>query len=445
MKRPNGLVMGKDKHERSRDSESRKSSRSDSHKKEEQSDQRMSASRCDRVKLDHILDQLSDRPSDVDIVRIDNSKMADPPAKAREAEISANETTAGSNMAAPFVPGAPTLNDVNVVEKIFSFMQALNDKIDAVKAPNADSAQPSSSRGPVHDISESEGECFSSDDASSDDQAHERAIDPLDMIDRLVSEAKAREQSSSDDSVSKAIAGLTGLFSSSDARGKPVFEKLAIAMNEALRSQPIDDFVKTTGEKYLIPSNIDNLVVPKTNSYVFESMAFGPRFLDLLLQKCQSILSKATVPLINFIGDVSAKAAKPPEDYIGAVGDSLRLITASFNYLSQTRKEIIKNDIKDPGLTKLCGWSTKVGQTELFPTDVAKQVDELRKVRKLRDSNPNKRSRKHHGSQGFRKDYRPYNRPSKGYNNASQSNQGYKRSRKPFLGNASKKGKPRPQ
>ena len=189
-------------------------------------------------------------------------------------------------------------------------------------------------------------------------------------------------------------------------------------------------------------------MVPKTNSYVFESLSFGPRFLDLLLQKCQLFLSKATIPLINLIGDVAAKEAKPTQDYVASAGDSLRLVTASFNYLSQTRKEIIKNDIKDPGLTKLCGWSTKVGQTELFPSDVAKQVDELRKVKKLRDSNPTKHSRKHHANQDFRREYRPYNRSSKGYSQSSQSSQssqGHKRSKKPFLGHPSKKGRSRPQ
>ena len=248
--------MGKDKYERSRDSESRKSSRSDSHKKVDKADQRMSASRCDTVRLDHIRDQLSDRPNNGDIGHEDNSKMADSPVKARESALSPNENT-GSNMAAPVVSTAPTcpsLTDVNVVEKIFSFMQTLNEKIDAVK-PNSD-PQPSTSRQSdhvIHDMSDSEGEYISSDD-DSDEQTDEPGTDPLDMIDKLVSEAKVREQSSSDDSVSKAIAGLTGLFSSSDVRGKPAFGDLAAAMNDALRSQPIEELVKVTGEKYLLPS-----------------------------------------------------------------------------------------------------------------------------------------------------------------------------------------------
>lgn len=56
---------------------------------------------------------------------------------------------------------------------------------------------------------------------------------------------------------------------------------------------------------------------------------------------------------------------------------------ASFNWLSHARKNNARSGVRDSSFAEICGWDTPVGTEKLWPFDVRKKVDELKKVKKL--------------------------------------------------------------
>lgn len=96
---------------------------------------------------------------------------------------------------------------------------------------------------------------------------------------------------------------------------------------------------------------------------------------------------------------------------------------ASFNWLSHSRKDNARANVKDSSFSELCSWDTKVGTDKLWPFDVRKKCDELRKTKKL--GTP---AFKHRGK-SFRK------KPSYNYKNSFKRRDN---NRKPFLGKSGK-------
>ena len=128
----------------------------------------------------------------------------------------------------------------------------------------------------------------------------------------------------------------------------------------------------------------------------------------------------------SFSGSPQAPAA-----YVDSFNDSLKLLTASFNWLTHCRKDIVRNDVKDPAIFDICGWDVPVGESHIFPFDVTKKVDESKKTKKLGSS---LRKRRHQQTKGYPYKARP-----------RQQNYGkhYKQSKKgkSFLGNSQAKKK----
>ena len=77
------------------------------------------------------------------------------------------------------------------------------------------------------------------------------------------------------------------------------------------------------------------------------------------LQKVQLTLLKGLAPL-SFINDIGTGKTKQPQEYLESMNDVLRLVTAAFSSLSQTRKDVIRTDVRDFNFAKLCTWDTPV-------------------------------------------------------------------------------------
>ena len=71
-----------------------------------------------------------------------------------------------------------------------------------------------------------------------------------------------------------------------------------------------------------------------------------------------------------------------PAAYLETFNDSVRLM-ASFNWLNHARKDNARSSVKDSSFSELCGWDTPVGKENLWPFDVRKKCDELKKTKKL--------------------------------------------------------------
>ena len=137
------------------------------------------------------------------------------------------------------------------------------------------------------------------------------------------------------------------------------------------------------------------------------------------------LLSKALVPVANMLNDIGLKQAKPLEQYMEPLNDSLRLMAAAFNFLNQTRKEISRIYVREMALGQLCKWDHEVGQDALFPFDVSKKCDELNNKRPHWPQRANFQShsykwpKKHqptsyHNYSGYCSSG-PYSKPKKGY------------------------------
>ena len=142
-----------------------------------------------------------------------------------------------------------------------------------------------------------------------------------------------------------------------------------------------------------IPQNVPNLTVPATNPDITKAMGNGGKQIDLQLYRTNALIAKAIVPLASFVADVGQKKEKPAAEYLEGINSSVRMLAAAFNFVNQSRKDVVRSFVKERGLGTLCKWDSPVGEEELFPFDVTKKCDELRKVRTLGTSSGSNKNR----------------------------------------------------
>ena len=181
------------------------------------------------------------------------------------------------------------------------------------------------------------------------------------------------------DKYAQAIGDIEKFFHNGDKTGESVNDKFAQIFDGGLCRQPNDKMLLEYMEKYPRPQNIPNLIVPKTNDAIWEAMKRGPQVTDASMQKVQTVLSKALVPIINLVDDIGSGkgTTKPVADYLNQLTDAFRLGSAAVSLLNQARRDIICNGLGYP-TSKICKWKFKVGDTELFEGDVAKKLKELK-------------------------------------------------------------------
>ena len=334
--------------------------------------------------------------------------------------------------------GGSDLSDLAMkVDQLFTLFGGLAQSMQTMQDP------PRSTRNPPHDMSDGEvssddNSCHSDDDKDPpqhDPQFNEiqgNATDPLAMY---AAQSHNDGPSSSTGEFDEAVASLAKFFhSSSEVTGKDITSNLADALNPSLRLKPHDGSIKELAAKYPYPGNVPHLKVPKTNPDIVVDLWKGSQYLDLLIQKCQMMTSKALVPMLTLLDEMRNNPSKPISSFTGPMHDSLRLLTASFNCMSQARKDVVRNNFRDAKLAKLCTWETPVGSDLLFDFDVLAKVSSLKKTPSLRDMlrksrkplkpyhNPRRPLHPQAGTSSGSNFYHSYNRPSS--NN----------SRKPFLG-----------
>ena len=190
-------------------------------------------------------------------------------------------------------------------------------------------------------------------------------------------------------------------FVRDDVLGDPVNQGIADVVNVGLRVRPKDDVIKEEAAGIHNPSNVPNLVVPMTNSDIEQALSRGTKILDGQLTRTTDVLAKGMVPLLRLASDLKDKTVKLAPGHCKGVLSSLKLLTAAFNYLNHSRKELIRNSIKNDVLRQLCSWKCKVGDKELFPFDVNKRVAELKKGQNL-------------GKQKSYRDFKRYDRSFRG-------------------------------
>ncbi len=112
-------------------------------------------------------------------------------------------------------------------------------------------------------------------------------------------------------------------------------------------------------EKYKRPGNVKTLVVPKTNSVVFSCLGKGPQVVDSALQRVTLLIMKGMIPTLQLIDLIGQGSQDSIQLHLEQMSDTIRLLAAAVNYISQARKDVIRNDLHG-SVARLCTWETPV-------------------------------------------------------------------------------------
>ena len=207
--------------------------------------------------------------------------------------------------------------------------------------------------------------------------------DPLDQLPGSADIAAAQADATDFD---KVLDGLAGFFDGQEETGDNLSVKLAECVGVSLRRRPNDARVKQVVSKLKFPANVPQLVVPSLNEDVRRALDSGGKVIEIGVFRCANLVAKALVPLLHMMDDIARGTVKPATSYLDGTEDSVRLLAAVFNILNHVRKDVARYHVQETALQSFCNWDCEVGMDKLFPFDVTKRCDEIRKVRKLGSS-----------------------------------------------------------
>ena len=104
--------------------------------------------------------------------------------------------------------------------------------------------------------------------------------------------------------------------------------------------------------------------------------------MDSALQQVTLLIMKGMIPTIQLIDLIGKGSQDSIQNHLEQMSDSVRLLSAAVNYLSQARKDVIRNDLHG-SVARFCTWETPVGVPTLFCDDVAKKFKESAEEYKL--------------------------------------------------------------
>ena len=88
-------------------------------------------------------------------------------------------------------------------------------------------------------------------------------------------------------------------YATAEKTGEDINSAFASIFNAGLRRQPNDKRLLELMEDYPRPGNVPLLIVPKTDEFAHNKLSKGPKLVDGLIQKIQTMMSKALVPLMR--------------------------------------------------------------------------------------------------------------------------------------------------
>ncbi|KAK3083349.1 hypothetical protein FSP39_020528 [Pinctada imbricata] len=202
------------------------------------------------------------------------------------------------------------------------------------------------------------------------------------------------------------LAELSECFGSDDKCGEPINEKLAKVANDGVRTKLNIEKIKETGEKYLRPKNVKNLVTPKVNEEIRPHLNRKVKNQDFRLQKTQSLVCKAIVPQLQQL-DLLMKAKisggqLPMKDMTQLAMDGLKLMTFVYCDLSYRRRELIIQPDANEEFRGLCSNDHPVTDN-LFGDDLGKKVEDMIKANKVGSKISGKKMQDGRHVTGFKK------------------------------------------
>lgn len=165
------------------------------------------------------------------------------------------------------------------------------------------------------------------------------------------------------------------LYNSEERLGEPVPDRAATFMNRALRSLLSPESEKDLLARYLRPSNLGNLVVPRVNQAVWRDLKKRTRESDLALQRGQNCIFRGMIPLVHSLTDLNAKHDK---DNRKRLLDGLQAVALGAHHISTSRRSFMAQDIR-PQFRQLCATSRPMTDMLFGPDqELEKQSRELK-------------------------------------------------------------------
>ena len=321
--------------------------------------------------------------------------------------------TSGVSMAAVTDGGTPT-NDGPVLDRMMGLLHNLSERMSALES------------GKTAELLSAESDFSDHESVCGENQADE--------LGQFLESGFAHALDNDGDSTAftGSLSALGAMFDSGNDVGKPIHENLAPILNAALRRKPVEEQVQKLVAKHKIPANVPNMTIPRLNQELFDVMNKDGKFRDIALQRCVGLVTKALIPLSSIISDVGSKTTKPIDHYLPQLNETLQLLTASVNYMNHARKDGIRASIRHLPMNKICNWETEVGTDLVFPFDVIKKLEDLKKAKKLTSTpTPSRKFGQGMGKWprsrfGLSRPYHPYTR--------QPSRQGSSTRKVPFLG-----------
>ena len=216
------------------------------------------------------------------------------------------------------------------------------------------------------------------------------------------------EEVNNDDLLSQ----ITTSLSSSDEAGPPVSDKLSRLVNDKFETEYTVEKRKEIVQKYKIPSNCNELFVPRVNTEIWTKLNANSKRSDIRMSVLQDTLVKVSSALIVTVDDLlNHREKKTTPDYkalIPRLTDSVALIGHVHKELSFKRRDAIRPYLNQE-FKQACSRTLKPGKF-LFGEDLTKTLQELKTTNKLMssvtpDNRQGRAKSKNHSNNQFRGSY----------------------------------------
>ena len=169
---------------------------------------------------------------------------------------------------------------------------------------------------------------------------------------------------------------LTSFFIEETEWGENVKKGVAQAINKRLRSQADPEKMKALLDNYKCPQNIDNLQVPRVDSFLWDQLKTVTKGQDVGKQKTISLLNQSLVPLVRALDHVSGNASPDVASLKKYIGDAIKMMFSEINKINVHRRELIKKELF-PKFRSLCTDDQPISATGLFGDNLADQTKNL--------------------------------------------------------------------
>ena len=193
---------------------------------------------------------------------------------------------------------------------------------------------------------------------------------------------------------------------SSDEKGPNISEKLAKIINDSYQSELSAEKRKEICQKYKIPANCTELIVPKLNNEIWTKLKSNAKRSDIRMGALQDTLNKASSAILVSANDLLTHrkdGTKP--DYkaiISRLTDSVALVGQVHKEISFKRREAIRPYLH-ADYKQACSRTVKPSKL-LFGEDLSKTLQELKSTNKIMNSATSTNS------------WKPANKSQQGYN-----------------------------